>query len=83
MTASTDTPTRPLHLAGGQRVDVPFVRLEIIEIGGAALEDVEIGIYPVAPERPDIDGFLGANILDRFTVTVDSAKKQLRLEPRR
>jgi len=81
--ASTDTPTRAMYVTGGQRVDVPFVRLKVIEIGGAALDDVEVGIYPVAPQSPAIDGFLGANILDRFTVTVDSARKQLRLEPRR
>lgn len=77
-----NAPTRPVYILGGQRLDVPFARLQSIEIGGARLENLEIGVYPVAPQSPSIDGLLGTNILDRFTVSVDSAAKQLRLEPR-
>lgn len=83
LVVSSDTPLKRLYVVGGQRVEVPFLRLRVIEIGGAALENVEVGVYPVAPQAPAIDGFLGANILDRFSVSVDSAAKQLRLEPKR
>jgi hypothetical protein len=80
--AADNAPTRAVYILGGQRVDVPFVRLRSLEIGGALLEDVEVGVYAVAPQSPIIDGLLGTSLLDRFTVSVDSAAKQLRLEPR-
>ena len=79
---AADAPTRPIYILGGQRLDVPFGRLQSIEIGGARVEDVEVGIHPVAPQNPEIDGLLGTNIVERFTVSVDSAAKRLRLEPR-
>ena len=76
------TPKRPLSLVGGQRIEVPFLRLYIMEIGGAVLGNIEVGIYAVAPESSIIDGLLGADILSRFTFSLDPVAKQLHLEPR-
>jgi len=76
-----DAPTRTVVVVGGAKITIPFVRLPVIELGSGQLEDVEVGVHAVAPQAPLIDGLLGADILGRFTMTVDRAARQLRLEP--
>lgn len=78
-----DAPTRTVMVVGGAKITIPFVRLPVIELGSGRLEDVEVGVHAVAPEAPLIDGLLGGDILGRFTMTVDPATRQLRLEPAR
>jgi predicted aspartyl protease len=77
----TDAPTKTLTLVGGQKITVPFVRLPLIEVGASRIEDTEVGIHALMPEAPIVDGLLGSDILGRFTMTVDRAARQLRLEP--
>jgi uncharacterized protein YceK len=76
-----DAPTKAVPVVGGQHITIPFVRLPLIELGSGRVEDVEVGVYEVAPESPLIDGLLGVDILGRFTMTVDRAARQLRLDP--
>lgn len=75
-----DAPTRTVVVVGGGKITIPFVRLPVIQLGAGRLEDVEVGVHAVAPEAPLIDGLLGGDILGRFTMTVDRAARQLRLE---
>jgi predicted aspartyl protease len=76
-----NTAKRSLSTAGGQKIEVPFVRLPALDIGNATLVDIEVGVYAVAPESPTIDGLLGADVLSRYRVTVDHSARQLRLDP--
>jgi hypothetical protein len=49
--------------------------------GAARRDSFHPRVHTVAPEAPLIDGLLGGDILERFTMTVDRAARQLRLEP--
>lgn len=76
-----DAPTKSLAVFGGQRITVPFVRLPLVELGTGRIENIEVGVHAVAPDSPVVDGVLGNDVLGRFTMTVDRAARQLRLEP--
>jgi len=73
-------PRRTVRLLGGQEIDVPLARLSTLRIGSAAVEDLEVGIHAVARSLPNVDGFLGGDILGRFDWTVNRTARQLRLE---
>jgi hypothetical protein len=73
---------RTILLLGGQQETVPVVQLSSLHIGDATVTDLEVGIYPIAPSVPIIDGILGNDFLGRFEMTIDHATRQLRLEPR-
>jgi len=80
-------PTQPvrrrLKLAGGQEIDVPFVRLSSVLIGTAERRELEVGIYEALQFGGLLlDGLLGADILNRYRVTIDQQDRQLRLEPK-
>jgi hypothetical protein len=78
----TGAPRRSISLIGGQKIEMPFVRLPAIQIGAVTVSDVEAGVHAVAPEAPMVDGLLGADVLSRFRITVDHEARQLRLESR-
>lgn len=81
LTVPADAPTKSLTVIGGQKITVPFVRLLLIELGSSRVENVDVGVHTVVPDAPMIDGLLGGDVLGRFTMTVDRAARQLRLEP--
>lgn len=80
LTPRPGEPKRSITVFGGQKVEVPFIRLPALEIGDATLVDIEVGVHAVAPDSPIIDGILGGDVLSRYRVTVDHATRQLRLE---
>ena len=77
-----DAPRRPVLVAGGGRIEVPFLRLRRLQVGDHVVENVEVGVYPVAPGAQMLDGVLGMDVLGRFVFTVDHHARQLRLERR-
>ena len=77
-----DAPRRPVVVAGGGRIEVPFLRLRRLQVGDYVVENVEVGVYPVAPGARLLDGVLGMDVLGRFVFTVDHHARQLRLERR-
>lgn len=79
---SAGTPRRRVTVADGRNVSVPFVRVAAVEVGAARVENLEVGVLDVAPGTPGIGGLLGGDFLGRFTVTLDHARRELRLEPR-
>jgi len=76
-----DAPRRKLTVVGGEKLDVPFIRIATIAIGEAILKDQEVGVYDINPEAPLPEGLLGGDILHRFRVTLDRTAKRMRLEP--
>ena len=73
------TPRRKIQIFGGREINVPFVQLKELAIENAVVKDLEVGIYVVAPEAPVVDGLLGGDFLNHFTVTLDHAASRLRL----
>jgi hypothetical protein len=44
-----DAPRRKLMVVGGEKLDVPFIRIATIAIGEAILKDQEVGVYDIDP----------------------------------
>jgi predicted aspartyl protease len=76
-----DAPRRKLMVVGGEKLDVPFIRIATIAIGEAILKDQEVGVYDIDPESALPEGLLGGDILHRYRVTLDRTAKRMRLEP--
>ncbi|MBI2153912.1 MAG: retropepsin-like domain-containing protein [Candidatus Rokubacteria bacterium] len=81
LSVPANAPRKPIHLLGGQKIEVPFIRVDAIRVGQATLESVEVGVYEVAPEAPAIEGVLGGDFLHHFRVTIDKAAGRMQLEP--
>ena len=60
---------------------LPYVLLESLEIAGLRLARVPVGAYRIAEGMGD--GLLGRDFLDRFHVTIDTAKGLVTLAPKR
>ena len=81
MTIPTDAPRRRVSVVGGNKLDVPFVKLGVLDVGGAKVEDIEVGVFDVAPTARGVHGLLGADFLHRFRLTLDAKEGVLLLEP--
>ncbi len=69
-----------VKLLGKEQVKMPFVSLEEIKIGEAAVTNLNVGIYPAFPEQPHIHGILGADYLMHYKITIDHDTGTLKLE---
>ncbi len=74
-------PVHPVRLVGGIEIEVPFVKLQKINIGDTAMKDLRIGVYLVFPDRPTVHGILGMDYLGRFKMSIDRHKSKLVLFP--
>jgi predicted aspartyl protease len=63
----------------GKRTSVPLVRVRSIQVGDVVVEDLQIPLYNVLPEVPNLAGLLGADFLHHFKFTVDRQGKRLSL----
>ncbi len=72
----------PITVAGGTRIFVPSVQLASLSIGDARVEDIDVGVYDMVPDRSSLDGILGQNFLGHFTVTLDQDARRLGLVAR-
>jgi len=77
-----EAPTQTLVRADGQRYEVPFAPATALTLGPVVVEQVALGLADVFPQAPMIDGVLGVDVLERFTVTLDWANRRMWLEPR-
>jgi hypothetical protein len=75
-----DAPKGTITLVGEKTIEAPFVSLSKIKVGDAVVNNLRVGVYSVFPNKPLVDGILGADFLRHFTVTVDHNIRQLRLE---
>ena len=80
LTPGDDAPRRRLTIMGGSEIEFAVVRLSALQIGEARVDEIEVGVYDVAPESPIVDGILGGDFLSRFTLTLNRDARQLRLE---
>ena len=74
------------RMASGQEVEVALVRLKSIMVGSARIDNLQVAVYEIgvldstAMPPLAIDGFLGADFLGRFTMTVDPQAGTLMLQ---
>jgi predicted aspartyl protease len=66
-------------LVGGKTIEMPFVTLPEIQIGGAIVKNLNVGIYTAFPEKPSVKGILGADFLMHYTMTIDRSTSRLKL----
>ncbi len=81
LSPTAQTPTRTTAVVGGQRLEVPVVTLASLTVGAMRRDNLAIGILASFPNAPLIDGILGADFLQPFTMTFDYARSQLWLLP--
>ena len=87
-----DLPTGPgaskakARMASGQEVDVSLVRVRSMTVGAARIDNLQVAVYEIgvldtAETGPlTVDGFLGADFLSRFTMTIDPRAGKLTLQ---
>ena len=80
---SDDAQRRQVAAVGGNKFEVPFVRLAVLRVGDATIENMEVGVYDVAPGSRGIHGLLGADFLHKFRLTLDRNESLMQLEPLR
>ena len=76
-------PQAQMIVAGGGQLAVPLARARSLAVGQAEVQAIEIGVYEVTPNLPDVDGILGADYLGHFRVTIDRQGGTLLLAPLR
>lgn len=76
-----DAPRFRGTVVGGKPLDVPLVTLKAVQVGDAVVENLEVAVVDVAPNSPIVGGLLGGDFLQRFKVTIDRPKAQMKLEP--
>jgi predicted aspartyl protease len=78
-----DAPRREVSVVGGDKLDMPFVKLAVLRVGDAKIEEMEVGVFEVTPSARGIHGLLGADFLHRFRLTIDPSEGVMQLEPLR
>jgi predicted aspartyl protease len=75
-----DAPRHTAWVADGQLQEAPFVPLTTLAVGEAVVENLLVGVAALFPQVPGVDGLLGGDFLGQFTVILDRAAHQIRLE---
>jgi aspartyl protease family protein len=81
MQPPAEAPKQTAVVTGGQTVEFVVAQLAAIAVGDNVVENMPVGITLVLPEAPLVDGVLGGDILQRFTIGLDYAASRLRLAP--
>ncbi len=82
------SPKARARLATGQEVEVSLARLKSIRVGSARIDGFILAVYELAPldvrVKPPlvVDGFLGADFVGRFIMTLDTGAGTLTLQMR-
>jgi hypothetical protein len=71
-----------LVLADGRTIAVPLAAPPAIRLGDATIADLDVGVYDVMPDEPELAGLLGEDALGFFTVTLDRETSAVRLSAR-
>ena len=76
-------------MASGQEVEVSLVRLKSVMVGLARIDNLQVAVYEIgvldSTANPPlvVDGFLGADFLSRFTMTIDAQAEEAAAAARR
>jgi predicted aspartyl protease len=81
MQPPAEAPKQTAVVTGGQTVEFVVAQLSAIAVGDNVVENVPVGIALVLPEAPLVDGVLGGDVLQRFSIGLDYAASRLRLAP--
>ncbi len=79
-------PKSRARMASGQEVEVSLVRLKSVMVGLARIDNLQVAVYEIgvldSTANPPlvVDGFLGADFLSRFTMTIDAQAGKLLLQ---
>jgi len=76
-----NAPRSSMVTLGHQVGELPLVRLASLAVGDAAVEDLQVGVFTALPHAPFIDGLLGGDFLQYFTLRLDYARSRLQLIP--
>jgi len=74
------------RMASGQEVEVSLVRVKSMMVGSARIDNLQVAVYEIgvldntATSPLTVDGFLGADFLGRFTMTIDPQAGKLTLQ---
>jgi predicted aspartyl protease len=74
------------RMASGQEVEVSLIRVKSLMVGLARIDNLQVAVYEIgvldSTVTPplSIDGFLGADFLGRFTMTIDPQAGKLTLQ---
>ena len=59
----------------------PLVPLATLAMGEAVVENLQVGILSTFPGTRTVDGLLGGDFLEHFTLTLDYSGRWLQLAP--
>ena len=76
-----DTPKSSMVTLGAHQAELPLMRLASLAVGDAVVEDLQVGVCTTLPHAPFIDGLLGGDFLQHFTLRLDYAQSRLQLIP--
>jgi predicted aspartyl protease len=77
------TPMGRLKVVGGQQVQFPLVPVAALAMGEAVVKNLQVGLLATFPGTRPVDGLLGGDFLEHFTLTLDYSAKRLQLTPAR
>lgn len=81
MSIPKNAPRRQVTVVGGQKTEVPFVTLAVLQVGDARVENLDVAVFEAFPDAVEVDGLLGADFLHQFRVTLDKEARRMTLEP--
>jgi predicted aspartyl protease len=81
LSPESDTPRSSMVTLGSQEGELPLIRLASLAVGDAAVEDLQVGVCTALPHAPFIDGLLGGDFLQHFTLRLNYARSRLQLIP--
>jgi clan AA aspartic protease (TIGR02281 family) len=81
MSPTADTPRRTLRVADGQLHEVPLIQLSALTVGEATAENLQVGVSVLFPRTSAVDGLLGGDFLEQFSIIIDRITHQMWLEP--
>ena len=70
-----------LKVVGGQQVRFPLVPITALALGDAVVKNLQVGILAAFPGTRPVDGLLGGDFLEHFTLTLDYRTQRLQLTP--
>jgi predicted aspartyl protease len=79
-------PRSTARMANGQEVEVALIRVKSLMVGAARIDNLQVAMYEVGvldnltTPPLTVDGFLGADFLGRFTMTIDPQRGTLTLQ---
>lgn len=76
-------PRTMVTVAGGKTLNMPLMHINSIKVGTIVVEALDVGVYDALPEKKEVDGVLGMDVLNHFKMTINRESRQLTLELRK